>query len=228
MTALYSIEADILKREHLPLGMIAGRRMGKRFYLQNCLRVAKELIGKVLVRRTAKGIYAGLIVETEAYLGDKDPASHSFRGKTPRNSVMFGPGGHCYVYFTYGNHYCMNVVTREKDVAHAVLIRAIEPVKGIRRMKKNRRVKDILELANGPGKLTEAIEIDKETNGSDFFRGSFYIADSKLPEVKRIKCSKRIGITKNADRLWRFYADENPFVSRVRVKEILKKLSANR
>src|SRR5207237_2288577 len=108
----------------------------KEFYLRSSIIVAKELLRNVLVRKKGKKIYSGIIVETEAYTGRNDPAAHSFGGKTKRNEVMFDEGGACYVYFTYGNHYCVNVVAEAKDNPHAVLIRGIEPLEGIDDMKK--------------------------------------------------------------------------------------------
>jgi DNA-3-methyladenine glycosylase len=142
-------------------------KLPKEFYLQKCLTAARNLIGKVLVRKKGNKIYSGIIVETEAYTGQTDAASHAFRGKTKRNKYMFSEGGIAYVYFTYGNHYCVNVVVEEEGISHAVLIRALEPVDGITQMKKNRRTDNIYNLTSGPGKLSEACEIDLGLNGAD-------------------------------------------------------------
>lgn len=205
------------------------KKLPKEFYLQNCLKIAKELIGKVLVRKKGNITYSGIIVETEAYTGQTDAAAHSFRGKTERNKFMFSKGGIAYVYFTYGNHYCVNVVVEKENISHAVLIRALEPLDGAERMKKNRGTDNIYNLASGPGKLTEAFEIDMKLNGADL-RGkelfiSEYTGDNNTRDRKHIiEKSKRIGITKNADKLYRFYAANNPFVSGVNVKAILKNL----
>lgn len=195
----------------------------KKFYLRKCTIVAKELIGKLLVRNKGRRLYTGIIVETEAYTGSSDAAAHSFRGKTKRNEVMFSEGGVGYVYFTYGAHYCFNVVVEKTDVAHAVLIRAVEPVEGIEHMKKNRGTALLANLTSGPGKVAQAFRIGPELNGADLVNGNeIFIAE--LPGNKKfiIKCSKRIGITKNTDKLYRFYAAGNIYVSKYR-NHILKK-----
>jgi len=188
-------------------------KLSKEFYLQNCLTAAKELIGKILVRIKGKVIYSGIIVETEAYLGDKDKASHSYTGKTKRNEFMFSEGGIAYVYFTYGNHYCFNVVTGTKGLARAVLIRAVEPATGIKNMMRNRGINDIYKLTNGPGKLAQAFEIDKYANGADLKGNEIFILNNENKNFKILK-SKRIGITKNVDKQYRFFAEESLFVSR--------------
>ncbi len=202
--------------------MIDYKKLPKEFYTRKCLSVAKELLGKVLVRRKGKRIYSGIIVETEAYTGSADAASHAYRGKTERNKYMFSEGGVAYVYFTYGAHYCVNVVAEKEHISHAVLIRALEPAEGIELMKKNRHTDNIYNLASGPGKLTEAMEINLSLNGASLEGDELFIAEN--PEQKKIRIvkSKRIGITKNADKLYRFYAADNPFVSRVNVNAILK------
>lgn len=200
-----------------------GKKLPKKFYLRDCVIVAKDLIGKILVRKKGSRVYAGIIVETEAYKGSLDAASHSYKGKTKRNEVMFEEGGVCYVYFTYGNHYCMNAVTDVKDTAYAVLIRALEPVAGIEHMKKNRNTMNIYNLTNGPGKLTKAFEIDKKLNGASFRGKELYICEAAEEVKYKIVVSKRIGISKNTDKLWRYIAADNPFVSRVNIKSILKK-----
>lgn len=204
------------------------KKLEEYFYLQSCLKAAKELIGKVLVRKKGRKIYSGVIVETEAYLGDKDAASHSFRGKTKRNEHMFGAGGTAYVYFTYGNHYCVNAVIGKPGVAHAVLIRAVEPVKGIEAMKKNRGTDNIYELCSGPGKLTHAMEITGELNGTSLLGNELFIAEPDTAKKYKIVKTKRIGITKNADVLYRFIDSESPFVSRVNYKRILRSQQENK
>lgn len=201
------------------------KKLPKEFYVRKCLTVAKELIGKVLVRVKGRKVYSGIIVEVEAYTGKSDAASHTYRGKTERNKFMFSEGGAAYVYFTYGNHYCVNVVVEKENTGHAVLIRALEPVEGISLMKKNRGVNDIYNLASGPGKLTQAMEINLKQNGADLLGDELFITE--LPEELKgrkfkVTKSKRIGITKNTGKLYRFYAEDNPFVSRVNVKKILK------
>jgi DNA-3-methyladenine glycosylase len=197
-------------------------KLPKNFYLQKCKIVARELIGKIMVRIKNKNVYAGIIVETEAYLGKNDPASHSYRGKTMRNEVMFGDGGLAYVYFTYGNHYCVNVVTEAEGIGNAVLIRAVEPVYGVERMKKNRGVNDIYNLASGPGKLTQAFEIDKSLNGADLTGDEIFIVENEI-KYNNILRSGRVGITKNTEKKLRFYSSQNPFVSAKNFKKTLNR-----
>lgn len=198
-------------------------KLPKEFYLQKCLTAAKELIGKVLVRKKGSRVYSGIIVETEAYTGSNDAASHAYRGKTERNRYMFSEGGVAYVYFTYGAHYCVNVVVEKEHISHAVLIRALEPLEGIEHMKKNRRTDNIYNMASGPGKLTEAMEIDLKLNGADLNGNELYITEPGEKRKIKVVKSKRIGITKNADKLYRFYAADSPFVSRINVNAILRK-----
>ncbi len=198
-------------------------KLHKDFYLRSSIITAKELLGKILVRRKGKKIYSGIIVETEAYTGKNDPAAHSYRGKTTRNEVMFREGGACYVYFTYGNHYCVNVVTESEDIPHAVLIRAVEPVEGIKYMLKNRNTDNLFNLTNGPGKLTKAMEIDSALNGEDLTGDKIFIAGGNKIKFS-IQKSKRIGITKNPDKMWRFYIKDNPFVSGVKIKKIFQEI----
>ncbi len=199
------------------------KKLSKSFYLKPCLKAAKELIGKVLVRKIGKKVYSGIIVETEAYLGDRDAASHSFNGVTKRNEVMFGEGGYAYVYFTYGNHHCVNVVIGKAGLAHAVLLRAVEPIEGIEYMKKNRRTDDVYNLSSGPGKLCEAMEIDLRHNGILLMSDEMFISEPIEKIKHKVVSTKRIGITKNADKLYRFIDAESPFVSRINYKALLKK-----
>ena len=164
-------------------------------------------MGKVLVHETKDGLVSGKIVETEAYL-QNDKACHASKGMTPRNSVMFGDPGYSYVYFIYGMYHCVNVVTREKGIGEAVLIRAVEPIDGIKLMEKRRKLigKKLNRkyLTNGPGKLCQAFEIDKKLNGVDITRGKFRIEDHGL-KCGRINKSERIGIKEDVDKMWRFY-----------------------
>ena len=195
----------------------------KKFYLRSAVIVAKDLIGKYIFRNTGKEILSGIIVETEAYTGRNDPAAHSYNGKTPRNEVMFDEGGAAYVYFTYGNHFCFNVVTCKKGTPSAVLIRGVEPVNGIDAMKKNRGTDDLYNLTDGPGKFTKAFEINRSINGEDLSGDKIYITEPVLKKEIVILKSKRIGITKNADKLYRFYAKDNKFVSRAPKKLLIVK-----
>lgn len=177
--------------------------------------VAPLLLGWKIVRNTPQGKIKLKIVETEAY-HQTDPASHSFRGPTNRTAAMFETGGRLYVYFTYGMHYCINIVTGPKGVGEGVLIRAGEPLSGIEMMKKNRRTEDILNIANGPGKLAQALGIaSTELSGEPLNELTIYLVapDVKIQEAD-IVVSPRIGIKKAADEPLRFYLKKNKYISR--------------
>lgn len=200
------------------------RKLPKTFYLRSAVISAKELIGKYIIRKIGRKILSGIIVETEAYTGRNDPAAHSYNRKTPRNAVMFEEGGAAYVYFTYGNHFCFNAVTGKKNTPSAVLIRGVEPVKGIEIMKKNRGTDDMFSLTNGPGKFTKAFGIDRALDGVSLRGNRIYIAELTGDNKKyHILKSKRIGITKNTDKLYRFYVKDNPFVSTAPKKLLINK-----
>lgn len=192
----------------------------RKFYIRPVLTVAKDLLGKVLIRQTDKIFFAGRIVEVEAYDGNIDEAAHTFKGKTKRNEVMFNEGGYLYVYFTYGAHYCCNVVTGKKDHGSAVLIRAIEPLGGIDEMIKNRfgrklkNDKEIFNLTSGPGKVCKAFDINREHSGLDLTSSQVFIIDQPKVEKNRVGISKRIGITKSVNLPWRFFEIGNPYLSR--------------
>src|SRR5205823_4603883 len=173
---------------------------------------ARQLLGCILVRRSAEGVTAGRIVEAEAYLRD-DPACHASRGQTPRNSVMFGPPGHAYVYFTYGMHWCFNAVTQPEGVAEAVLIRALEPLAGIELMLQRRRMNDLRLLTSGPARLTQALGIDGELNGIPLDSDLLAILGPGRAPYRVIE-APRVGIRQAADLPWRFYDGESAFVSR--------------
>lgn len=177
--------------------------------------MARELLGCRLVRILDGERLAGLIVETEAYRGQGDPASHAFRGRTKRNEVMFGPAGHAYVYFTMGAHFCLNITTEAGGMPAAVLIRAIEPVEGIAEMKRNRGLDDLRRLADGPGKLTKALKIEKDLNGEDIVRSTkLFFERGNL--MKGIQTSSRVGISAGKLFKWRFYVEGSDFVSRAK------------
>jgi DNA-3-methyladenine glycosylase len=180
-------------------------RLGREFYAQDTVKVAHQLLGKLIVRRIGKQTVSGIITETEAYRQSDDPASHAYRDITERNKAMFGQVGHAYVYFTYGMYHCVNVVAKSKNYkAGAVLIRSLKPHDGINIMIKNRKTKDILNLTNGPAKLTIALDITKKQYGEDLVNSdSLYIANGIKVEQKIIK-GPRIGIKKATDRLWNF------------------------
>lgn len=172
--------------------------------------VAPDLLGCIIERRVDGRVLRGKIVETEAY-DQTDAASHSYNGETPRTQVMFGPPGYLYVYFTYGMHYCCNIVVEEAGHGAAVLIRAIEPLEGIDFMEQ-RRNRTGTELTNGPAKLCQAFAIGKEQNGADLSDGEVRLVVDDTPAD--VVTSPRIGISREADMPWRFYVRDNPFVSR--------------
>ena len=176
----------------------------KEFYERETITVAKQLIGKKLTRKIKNLKLTGIITETEAYRGRDDPASHAAIILTNRNQIMFGPVGMSYVYFTYGMYFMLNVVAKsKKQNAGAVLIRGIYPQDGIKIMIKNRGMKDINKITNGPGKLTMAMNISmKENNLNLTKKSSIYISEGIIP--KKIKKSPRIGITKATDKKWNF------------------------
>lgn len=189
------------------------------FYQRPTEVVAKDLVGKKLVRtiRNNKKQFrlAGIIVETEAYGYSDDLASHAYVGPTDRNKVMFGNVGRAYVYFTYGNHFCLNIsARRSKAEAGAVLIRGIEPIEGVELMRQFRPVDDIFSLTSGPGKLTQALNITSSLNGTDMTNpeSEIYIESGKRP--KGIVTTPRIGITRAMDKEWRFVDPSSPFISR--------------
>lgn len=194
-------------------------RLEREFFQQPTLDVAKGLLGKVLVRRLRGRNLAGMIVETEAYVGPHDLACHASKGKTSRTSIMFQEGGCAYVYMIYGFYFCLNAVTEAEDYPAAVLIRAIEPldhVNVMRRLRKN-PIRDI-NIASGPGKLCMALHIDKRLNGADLSGDTLWIEDRKL-KVGRIAASPRIGVDyagEYRDKPWRFFIRGNPHVSRMK------------
>ncbi len=198
--------------------------MPRRFYQRPTLTVARDLLGLYLVRRIGRERLVGRIVEVEAYLGEKDPASHAYRGKTRRNEVMFREGGYLYVYFTYGMHFCCNVVTEADGKGRAVLLRAVEPVAGIRRMIQNRtgpkghppeNREVLLEwLGSGPARLCQAFGIARAENGSDLRGASIWIArGTEAARPKSVARSQRIGITAGREKRWRFFLRGNKYVS---------------
>jgi len=176
----------------------------RKFYRNDTKQAAKDLLGKTLVRKIGNQVLSGVIIETEAYKGKNDPASHASRKKTERNKIMFGEVGRAYVYFTYGMHYCFNVVAKkEEDKSGAVLIRAIQPQQGIKHMIKNRKTDIVSNLANGPGKLTQAMQITLKQCNLDLTNNpSLFIADGKKPTNIIVK--PRIGIKIGVDKLWNF------------------------
>ena len=200
------------------------KKLPRSFYLQPTLRVAEELLGFFLVRKIRGQELTGRIVEVEAYLGSHDPARHAYRGRTKRNEVMFRKGGHLYVYFTYGMHFCSNVVTAGEGTGHAVLLRAVEPLTGIAVMKRNRRKAnpdaDFSILCSGPARLCLAFGIAREQNGTDLCGNEIWIGkDIHSPRKPPVVRSRRVGITHGKHHRWRFSIKGNRFVSPGKVKE---------
>ncbi len=194
--------------------------LDRSFFARNPRRVARELLGKVLVRNDSPARIAARIVEVEAYLGEQDPAAHAAAGRTLRNAVLFGPPGHAYVYFIYGNHYCLNVSCEPEGKAGGVLFRALEPLSGIEEMARARGITlrssgDLLKLTRGPGRLSQAFGITRtRDNGCDLTSASssLWIGEDGR-HTGRILLTTRIGITKAADRPLRYVVAGNPFVS---------------
>ncbi len=205
-----------------------SQRLPKKFYTREVHTVAKELLGKIFVRVIGENCLSGKIVEVEAYDGSIDESSHSFGGKTKRNEVMFNGGGFLYVYFTYGMHFCANVVTGKINDGKAILIRAVEPITGIDLMTKNRynkkelSPKEFLNLTNGPAKLCEAFGIARRDNGIDLCGNEICIYNSPKLSLTEIETSTRIGIKKSVDLPWRYYIKDNPFVSRNPPRGVLR------
>lgn len=191
-------------------------RLAREFYARPVLEVARECIGKVLVRRSPEGLVAGRVVEAEAYRGPEDLAAHSAGGRrTPRNEPMWGPPGHAYVFFVYGMHFHLNLVTGGVGQPHAVLLRAVEPLEGIELMAARRKLDPKRkELTNGPGKLCVAFGIDRRHDRADLCQGDLFLADAPRTRTTR---ARRIGIDYAgiwAEKRWRFLEPGNRYVSR--------------
>src|SRR3989442_14909133 len=187
------------------------RPLPREFFARSTLQVARELLGHLLVHETPAGLLVGRLVEVEAYRGPKDPASHAYR-RTLRSQIMWGRPGTAYVYFPYGNHFCINVVTEPEGVAGAVLLRALEPLERIEVMRRARGIHDGLLLTSGPGRLTQAMAIGRNHNSVDLTRPPLYLA--RGPTNSAVAASPRIGIRAAADRMRRFYVPGNLYVSR--------------
>jgi len=189
------------------------RRLGRRFYSRYTPDVARDMVGAILVRELDGVVTSGRIVETEAYRGADDPASHAYRGRTRRTEVMFGEAGHAYVYFTYGFHYCLNATTETRGSPGAVLIRAIEPIEGVEVMRERRGVEGLRQLTDGPGKLTKAMGIDLALNGEDMVVSrKLYLCEGD--PAGPVETSVRVGVSVGRETPWRFFLVDNPFVSR--------------
>jgi DNA-3-methyladenine glycosylase len=189
------------------------------FFLQPTLAVARQLLGKVLVHDTPEGRVAGRIVEVEAYRGPRDRAAHTWRGhRSPRNEAMYGPPGHAYVYFIYGMHHCLNVVTQPRGVPEAVLLRALEPLEGIELMRVRRRFADApaSRLCRGPGALCQALGVTRAQNAADLLRGRLRVLEAPPVAAKQVVRTPRIGVDyagRDALRRWRFVVRDSPALS---------------
>lgn len=199
--------------------MGAGGRLGRSFYARSAPRVARSLLGRVLVGEMPEGRVSVRIVETEAYEED-DAASHSYRGRTSRTAVMFGPPGYLYVYFTYGMHFCMNVVTGRDEEGSAVLLRSARPLEGEDIMARRRGTSDPRLLCSGPARLCESFGIDRTRDGADLVTGSGLWIEGRGIDRSRVGVGPRIGISAAASRPWRFFVAADPFVSRARVRPV--------
>jgi DNA-3-methyladenine glycosylase len=191
-----------------------GDILPRSFFERDAREVGPQLLNKVLACADGR---AGRIVEVEAYVGAIDPAAHTFRGKTKRNAVMFGPAGHMYVYFTYGMHWCANTVCGDEGEGNGVLIRALEPIAGLDLMRAARpKIRRDKELCSGPARLTQALGITGEQNGIDLVRArdGYTVLDDGTPAPENVPGSARIGIREGTDLLWRWYIAGNPNVSK--------------
>lgn len=191
-------------------------KLSRGFYEQPTVEVARQLLGKSLVRVQADSVMAGMILETEAYIGFEDKASHASRGRTPRSGIMFGPAGFAYIYLIYGMHHCLNIVTEQEDYPAAVLIRAVEPREGIELMRKRRQIQDGHRLANGPGKVCQAFGLDRGLNGLDMCGDTLFIEDCGSRPVD-IMVTTRVGVEYAGpwrDKPWRFYIAGHSGVSK--------------
>ncbi|HOA80935.1 MAG TPA: DNA-3-methyladenine glycosylase [Defluviitaleaceae bacterium] len=201
------------------------KKLDRSFYNRDTLIVARELLGKYIIHKTRGKKLIAKIVETEAYKGAIDKAAHSYQNKrTPRTQVMFGPPGHAYVYLIYGMYLCMNIVTEEVDKPCAVLLRAVEPIEGLDEMAQLRFNKPYeklqksqrINLTNGPGKLSMALNIRREENGIDLCKDKLFICEANTASNFQIGKGKRINIDyaeEAADYPWRFYIKDNPYLS---------------
>ena len=191
-----------------------AKPLPRSFYARPTLTVARDLLGRRLVRRVRGRRVSGIIVETEAYRGPADVASHARHGAESKAAPMFGEPGHAYVYFTYGMHYCMNVVTEPAGSGTAVLIRALEPDEGVAAMRRNRGGDfPDHELTNGPAKLCQALAVDRALNREDLLGDRLWIEAGQPVPARRIKQTARVGIRRGREHPWRFYDSASRFVS---------------
>lgn len=193
-----------------------GQPLTRSFFERSATKLAPLLLNKLLIRSDGR---AGRIIEVEAYAGEQDPASHAYRGRTTRNTTMFGPAGHLYVYFSYGVHWCANVVGGTEGTAQAVLLRALEPVGGLEAMRaarwRSQRRQVDRDLCRGPGRLCQAMGIDRALDGTDLLdaSGPLWLADDGTRHPAKPLVTRRIGISAAQERLWRFALSGHPGVS---------------
>ena len=198
---------------------LTSPRLRREFFARDAVTLARDLLGRILFYRTPAGLVAGRVVETEAYTGEADPASHAFRGRTARNAVMFGAAGHAYVYFSYGMHYCLNVTADAPGTAGAVLLRALEPVAGVEIMRTRGDDGPEVRLLSGPGKIGRAFGLTLDDNGRDFTRGPLGVAAGAAVPDRLVAASRRIGISRAVDLPYRFTMLGSRSVSGPRVRE---------
>jgi DNA-3-methyladenine glycosylase len=191
-------------------------KISRSFYEQPTLEVARQLLGKYLVREHPDGVAIGRIVETEAYIGAEDKACHASKGRTPRTEIMFGQAGYAYVYLIYGFHHMLNIVTESIDLPAAVLVRAVEPLEGMELMQTRRGTRERRQLCSGPGKLCQAFAVDRALNGGDICGSLLYIED-RGESISKVVATPRIGVDyagRWTRKPWRFIIKDNEFVSR--------------
>jgi len=198
--------------------------LSRKFYLRDTITVSKELLGKIIIRKTGNKTLTAKIVETEAYIGEHDPASHSYMKITERNKIMYDIGGKIYVYFIYGKYFCFNIVSERKGIGNATLIRAVEPLSGIEEMKKLRSgINSDVELTNGPSKLCIALDIDKSLNGEEVTNeAKIYISKPVKKEKFEIITSKRIGLNIGKDFQYRFFIKNNLYVTKHKFNKVIQ------
>src|SRR5437763_7805009 len=209
MSSPQSSSSSALKESHAKISM---RRIRRSELPEDTIELSRFLIGKVVVHELPAGRVSGRIVETEAY-PPGDPAGHHFRGPTPRIRSMYLAPGHVYVFFNYGNHFMLNVVSERPQTAAAILIRALEPLDGIEIMQRHRKTTELLDLTRGPGRLAQALQIDRRHDGVDLCEDEKLWLGDAGQSAGLIGKSVRIGITRAADKLLRFFERGNPFVS---------------
>jgi DNA-3-methyladenine glycosylase len=205
------------------------RVLSREFFDRPAVAIAPDLLGRLLERSSPEGAIVLRITEAEAYEGERDPASHAFRGRTSRNAVMFGSPGHAYVYFTYGMHFCVNLVCRGEGTAAAVLLRAGEVVAGAELAARRRPRSTARDLARGPARLCQTLAIDRELNGADVCDpdGPLHVLEGEAASPDRIRTGPRTGVNGARDVPWRFWIEGEPSVSPYRPHTPRRRTAAN-